>query len=181
MRSQIILVLSIALTTVFVGCGALSNLSKMASEDAKNQIKKDMVDHPYLARRFKADRPRLQKALEDVFNASGYPVGYKREGEVRAQPTSVSEANSGDYSLSNRAGKVYWLEMMSGWVSDLDGQNVVYLQFQRGSSMARDQWRGETGGSLGSGGKSVGSDIKTDYDKKYYKDIMNSIARAVGE
>lgn len=165
---------SIFVSSIFVlltACGAISAGFDAMVAMGEDQIRSDMEHRPDMACAMDAPIPDLLNAIESGLSENGYDVtGVSHQAQsVDTEPASVEDA--GDH---------YILEIMNGSVYEIDGQNVVLLNYMRGPSASERTWR-EPPPSERDGQGSYLSQREILRDRDYYEGLMPAIATAAGE
>ncbi len=159
----------VVLVAFVTGCGSVESLGTKLYETAadafQSQIENDLKYRPYLAREFEAEPGLLLRAMEKAFRSSGYRVYNSTATEVQAFPSAV-----------RRLGKVYELEILTGWVLEdflKNGKHVVRLQYEVGESTSELTWDWPLDFGIEQPEK------RTETDPRYYKNIMELIDEEV--
>lgn len=150
--------------------GVTSGINAMRSL-AEDQIEGDLRDRPYMACAFDATAPELMNAMQSAFMENGYGIGSVSSQTERIETDPVSVEEAGDH---------YELEILTGIVYELDGENVVYLTHEQGPSMSRLGWEERPVGERGDERSYLVQRV-TLWDRRYYEGLMPAIAAEVGE
>ena len=159
---------------------------ELAVKNTERQIRHDLKKRPHAARVFDSDVATLHPAMEAAFAANGYEIHESRMGfedpddnpitaGLELERIKVGAVVEAKPSKVKGNGPTYRLEILTGVVWELDGKNVVWLRYQKGESTSPDTWRWATIGS----DPLTGPETDTDYSKKYYGEIMETIEHSL--
>lgn len=138
---------------------------------AEDRIEQDMRERPYMACALAATASELLNAMESAFMGAGYGIAsVSPQGQaVESDPVTVEEV--GDH---------YELEILTGTVYELDGQNVVYLTYEQGPSASATQWADRPNWERDDEESYLLQRV-TLRDRRHYEGLMPAIAANVGE
>lgn len=163
MQGRLGLVVAVSAGLASGACGAArsaaSGMVNLATGVANAQLADDLRHNPYMACPMDTTALALVRAMERSFPEAGYTVAAVEADQVRARP-----------SVARRTGSQWYLEVLTGYVVLRGDTSVVWLQYQAGLSTSETTILTPPGAEP----------ARVGYDRKYYRDIMASVARRVG-